>query len=234
MQSEAGGFGVSSTAINPWLVVKEGMRLEPITLGSHVSYWMRHSPRRLLYSQSYYKFAGKLIGPGRSVLDLGCGEGLGTWVLAKECGRAQGVDFDAEAIAAAKTNWQSDAIQFSCEDFFEARLGRFDAIVALDVIEHIPAEQSEGWIRMIQEHLTEYGIAILGTPNITAQQYASEVARAGHVNLYSGDRLRDQLKRHFHQVFLFGANDEVVHTGYLPMAHYLIAVCCRKRQGGPA
>jgi hypothetical protein len=52
------------------------------------------------------------------------------------------------------------------------------------------------------------------------------------MNLYSGDRLREQLKRYFHQVFLFGANDEVVHTGYLPMAHYLIAVGCRKRKGG--
>jgi 2-polyprenyl-3-methyl-5-hydroxy-6-metoxy-1,4-benzoquinol methylase len=225
---------MSSTAVNPWLRVKAGMRSESITFGNQVSSWMRHNPRRLLYSQSYYKFAGKLIGKGRSVLDLGCGEGLGTWVLAKECGRAQGVDIDAEAIAAAKANWQSDAIQFSCEDFFETRLGLFDAVVALDMIEHIPAEQSERWIQLIQDHLTEYGIAILGTPNITAQQYACEAARAGHVNPYSGDRLRDQLKRHFHQVFLFGANDEVVHTGYLPMAHYLIAVCCRKRQGGQA
>ncbi len=223
--------GESATK-NPWLVVKEGMSPNPIRFGEHISYWMRHSPRRLLFSQAYYKFAAKLIGAGRSVLDLGCAEGLGTWVLARECGRAHGLDFDAEAISSAKANWTSAAMEFTCGDFFDARLGTFDAVVALDVIEHIPADQSEEWIRVILAHLNEYGIAIIGTPNITAQQYASETARAGHVNLYSGDRLRDQLKRHFHQVFLFGANDEVVHTGYLPMVHYLIAVCCRKRKGG--
>lgn len=217
--------------MNPWLVVKEEMRTEPIRFGSHATYWMRHSPRRLLYSQAYYKFAAKLIGAGRRVLDLGCGEGIGTWVLATECGRAHGLDFDTEAIAAARANWTSEKIQFTCGDFFDTRMESFDAVVALDVIEHIPAEQSEQWIQIILDHLNEYGIAILGTPNSTAQQYASEVARAGHVNLYSGDRLREQLKRHFHQVFIFGANDEVVHTGYLPMAHYLIAVCCRKRKG---
>jgi 2-polyprenyl-3-methyl-5-hydroxy-6-metoxy-1,4-benzoquinol methylase len=158
----------------------------------------------------------------RRIGDLGAGQ---------ECGRAS-VDGNAEAIVAAKTNWQSDAIQFSCEDFFETRLGRFDAVVAMDMINVIPADHSEEWIRMIQEHLTEYGIAILGTPNVTAQQGVSDGVRAGPVNLFSGDRLGDQLKRHFHQVFVFGANDEVVHAGYMPLAHYLIAVCCRKRQGG--
>jgi 2-polyprenyl-3-methyl-5-hydroxy-6-metoxy-1,4-benzoquinol methylase len=223
---------MSSTTVNPWLAVKNGMQSRSIMLGDHVSYWIRHSPRRLLFSQSYYKFACKLIGRGRRVLDFGCGEGLGTWVLANECGKAYGIDFDSGAISTAKTNWQSDLIQFSCEDFFDSRLGCFDAVVAFDVIEHIASEQSDDWIGIIRDHLTEYGMAIIGTPNIAAQQYASEVARIGHVNLYSGDRLRDQLKNQFHQVFLFGANDEVVHTGYLPMAHYLIAVCCRKRRGG--
>ena len=40
----------------------------------------------------------------------------------------------------------------------------------------------------------------------------------------------EEMKKYFHHVFLFGANDEVVHTGFLPMAHYLIAVGCRKRK----
>ena len=32
------------------------------------------------------------------------------------------------------------------------------------------------------------------------------------------------MQRYFHNVFLFSMNDEVVHTGFYPMAHYLIAL----------
>ncbi|VFM95981.1 MAG: hypothetical protein BECKG1743D_GA0114223_101368 [Candidatus Kentron sp. G] len=37
------------------------------------------------------------------------------------------------------------------------------------------------------------------------------------------------MRAHFSHVFLFAANDEVVHTGFMPMAHYYIAMGCRKR-----
>ena len=33
----------------------------------------------------------------------------------------------------------------------------------------------------------------------------------------------------FHTVFVFSMNDEVVHTGFFPMANYLLAVCSHKR-----
>jgi hypothetical protein len=32
---------------------------------------------------------------------------------------------------------------------------------------------------------------------------------------------------------LFSMNDETVHTGFYPMAHYLIALCCGKKAGEP-
>ncbi|MFM8835604.1 MAG: methyltransferase type 12, partial [Actinomycetota bacterium] len=37
------------------------------------------------------------------------------------------------------------------------------------------------------------------------------------------------LKKYFHSVFMFSMNDEVVHTGFFPMSHYLIAVCADKK-----
>lgn len=42
--------------------------------------------------------------------------------------------------------------------------------------------------------------------------------------MYSYDRLKKLMSDYFYTVFMFGMNDEVVHTGYLPMAHYLFAV----------
>jgi 2-polyprenyl-3-methyl-5-hydroxy-6-metoxy-1,4-benzoquinol methylase len=215
-----------------WLDVKQRMGDRRIVFGRHLAYWYDHSPRRLLHCMSYYKFASKLIGAGKRVLDIGCGEGIGTWLLAVENGFSHGVDLDEDAIACARRNFDHDPrIRFSCEDFLQAPPQEWDAVVNFDLVEHILPENVPVFWSQLTQNLAHDGILVVGTPNITSDQYAGPVARAGHVNLYSGERLRAEMGEHFHHVFLFAGNDEVVHTGFLPMAHYLLAVGCRKRAG---
>ncbi|MEX2214896.1 MAG: class I SAM-dependent methyltransferase, partial [Phycisphaeraceae bacterium] len=247
-----------------WEPVKDLMAgARPVALGSMHAYHMAATPRRLLYSLSYYKFAAKMIGrrnegtteqgtgeqsairdpqsaigdsgprtqdSGLSVLDIGCGEGLGTWLLAAECGYAKGVDFDADLIETAKANWPAERCAFECVDVLKMKPQPYDAVVNFDVIEHILPEHAGDFLEAITANLTDYGIAVIGTPNITSRPYASAVTNAGHVNLYDGDRLEKEMREHFTQVFMFGANDEIVHTGFSPMAHYLIAMGCRPRR----
>ena len=77
--------------------------------------------------------------------------------------------------------------------------------------------------------LDENGIMIVGMPSLESQAYASPQSKAGHVNCKSGDDMKTLLNRYFHNVFLFSMNDEMVHTGFSPMAHYLMALCCGKK-----
>jgi hypothetical protein len=63
-------------------------------------------------------------------------------------------------------------------------------------------------------------------PSLESQTYASEASRAGHVNCQSGPQLKATLERYFDNVFIFSMNDEVVHTGFHKMAHYLLGLCC--------
>jgi len=72
-----------------------------------------------------------------------------------------------------------------------------------------------------------------GTPNETASCYASEFSKIGHVNLFTAERLTELLCAYFHNVFLFGMNDEVLHTGFHPMCHYLLALGCSKKRAIP-
>ncbi len=72
--------------------------------------------------------------------------------------------------------------------------------------------------------LAPHAVCILGTPNIMAAQHASKWSAEGHRNLKSAGTLRDLLAAHFENVFVFSMNDEVVHTGFHPMAHYLLGV----------
>jgi 2-polyprenyl-3-methyl-5-hydroxy-6-metoxy-1,4-benzoquinol methylase len=219
---------MTSNERSRWHEVTEMMEDRQIILGRHVAYWFLRSPRRALYYMSYYKFAAKMIGRHKRVLDVGCGEGMGTWLLAAECGYARGIDLDGDAIGVAKGNWVDPRIDFAREDFLTGAPGQWDGVVNFDVIEHILPENAEEFLKRIADNLTPYGVAVVGTPNVTGQVYASEVARAGHVNVYSAERLESDMHRFFAHVFMFSANDEVVHTGYPPMAHYLIALACKK------
>jgi len=208
----------------------------PVELGVMHSYHARNTPRRLLYTTSYYKFAAKLISANTPpqnnaksrILDVGCGEGIGTYLVAKECGFARGVDFDAQLIATAKRNWvdadEQPICEFSAADFLEEARADFDAVINFDVIEHIQPANAKRFIRGMTQNLTDHGMAVVGTPSLNSAQYASTVTNAGHVNLYTSERLHDEMAAHFSRVFMFGANDEVIHTGFAPMCHYLLAV----------
>lgn len=195
-----------------------------LLFGNHLAYWYRRSPRRLLHSMAYYRYAAELIGKNKKVLDIGCGEGFGSWQLAKLCGYCVGVDIDNDAIEIAKKNWKKRNIAFVCGDFMAMRRRGWDSIVNFDVIEHISPQRAEKFIQKIFQLLNKNGVAVVGTPNITANKYASKVTKSGHINLYSYKRLEAAMKKQFRHVFLFAANDEIIHTGFLPMAHYLIIV----------
>lgn len=69
------------------------------------------------------------------------------------------------------------------------------------------------------------GALILGIPSLESQVYASEGSKMEHVNCKSGEDFKEFCKKYFHHVFVFSVNDEVVHTGFYPMAHYLFALC---------
>ena len=212
-----------------WDGVKARLGEGGLTLGPYFTYIARKSPRRLLHLLSYYKFAAKMIGAKKRVLEVGCSEGFGSVLLAERATSVLGVDLDADAIAVATASVGSDVLQFRVADFLTEDLGPFDAAVSLDVIEHIFPEHEDAFVARIAGALTERGVAVVGTPNITSDQYASAISREGHVNLFTAERLSELMERHFGNVFMFSANDEMVHTGFSPLAHYHIALCVGPR-----
>jgi len=201
-----------------------------VTLGPYFSYILLKTPRRLLHLLSYYKFAAKMIGADKRVIEIGCSEGVGSVILAEHAASCLAVDLDAASIDIANATVASDRLEFRCMNAFDAAPGSFDAAVALDIIEHIEPARDDEFVAGIAGLLEPHGVFVCGTPNVTSDQYASAHTKLGHINLYSAERLRALAERHFHNVFMFSANDEVVHTGFAPMAHYLIALCVGPRR----
>lgn len=61
-----------------------------IELGGHYSYQLVHPRRHLLYTISRYKFAMKMIGKNKKILELGCNEGIGTYFLSEYASENEG------------------------------------------------------------------------------------------------------------------------------------------------
>jgi 2-polyprenyl-3-methyl-5-hydroxy-6-metoxy-1,4-benzoquinol methylase len=209
-----------------WSYIKKEIKTEKFELGRYFSYQLINTPRHLLFTMSRYKFAAKMLPQGEriKVLELGCQEGLGTLLLAEAGHNVLGIDFDKEAIIHAKKSIKKDNISFKYADFIGKRFGKFRAVISLDVIEHISLDKEDKFIKTICSNLIPSGFCLIGTPNMTARQYASKYSQAGHVNLFTAERLDALLRKYFKNVFIFGMNDEVIHTGFYPMCHYMMAL----------
>jgi len=212
-----------------WARVKNKLGDEQTLMGKHWSFNLYDDPKRLAFVLSRYKFAAKMISRRECILELGCSEGIGAPVLSEFALSYLGVDLDGNAIDAAKHNLASDKLKFILDDFLGKKYGKFDAVVSLDVVEHIVAENEQLFFDAFNNNLAEDGIGIIGTPNAVAKSHASPTSERGHVNLFDMDRLRKEMQKIFHNVFVFGMNDEIVHTGFSPMAHYILAVGCNKK-----
>lgn len=199
-----------------------------IKLGRHWSYNLLNDPKRLTFVLSRYKFAAKMGARNKRVLELGCSEGIGASILSEFSTSYTGVDMDKDAIETAKQNWENEKVSFILDEFLGKKYGSLDTIVSLDVVEHILPEIEQLFFNTIYNNLNDDGIGIVGTPNVTSEKYASSPSRAGHVNMFDAERLKEAMQRLFHNVFIFGINDEVVHTGFSSMAHYLICLGCNK------
>ena len=203
----------------------------PARLGLMSNQVWRDDPRRLVFVLARYKFVAKMLSGWHHVLEVGCADAFGTRVVLQEVERVTAVDFDPVFVKDAADR-MDERWRFDCRvhDILAGPVaGQFDGAYALDVLEHIEKKHEERFVSHIVQSLTPEGVLIIGTPSIQSQAYASAPSREGHVNCKDYRDLRDLLSRFFHNVFMFSMNDEVVHTGFYPMAHYLFALCSSKR-----
>lgn len=188
--------------------------------------------KRLGFVLARYKFVARVLAGCEWVLEVGCGDAFGTRVVAQAVGNLMATDFDAAWIEEATSRLRPANVSYVQHDMVQGprwvpdRLPKvFDAAYALDVLEHISPEHEGAFLGNLAASVGDHGTVIIGMPSLESQPYASELSRQGHVNCKTEDGLRSTLKRYFRNVFVFGMNDEVVHTGYGPLCHYRLAIC---------
>lgn len=200
-------------------------------LGLMVNQAWNEDPKRVLFTLARYKFVAKMLSGVGSALEIGCADAFGTRIVQQAVGKLTAVDFDPVFIqdVAARSNPHWPLESFVHDQVAGPVPGIFDGAYCLDVLEHIQLEDEPAFLSHMVQSLRPNGTAIIGMPSLESQAFASPQSKAGHVNCKSGPELKRVLLQYFHNVFLFSMNDEVVHTGFYPMAHYLLGLCTGPR-----
>lgn len=181
-----------------------------IELGQSASNSFYNTPSQLLHYMSYYKFASKMIGKDKRVLDVNCSEGLGTFLIGKECGFAKGIGLNKESILQAKKNFKEPFVAFEVGDHLKNEtIDSWDAIISFDTSKSLMPE-----FERITKALTPEGIAIIGT----------SIKKTSH------KRLEKEARERFDFVFMFSANGEMIHTNDPFPTDYLLTIGCKKKK----
>jgi hypothetical protein len=208
------------------VALRQSKGLTPLGLVTNQVY--HDDPRRLTFLLARYKFVSKMLSGKRRVLEAGCGDAFGTRLVLQEVGAVHAVDFDPVFVRDVhrrmEGRWRFDCSVHDLVLDGPVPGGPYDGAYSLDVLEHIPSAQERTFLGNIVGSLGRHGVALIGTPSLESQTYASPPSREGHVNCKNARQLKQLLEELFHNVFVFSMNDEVVHTGFYPMAHYLFAL----------
>ena len=194
---------------------------------------------------SRYHFA-QLFATGKCVLDVGCGTGYGTELLAERAAEAVGFDLSPEAIQYATEKYGRPRFLLGSADSFPIRSQSCGVITAFEVIEHI-----HRWPDLVAEAaraLTPDGIFLVSTPN--KHYYAETREDAGpnpfHVHEFDLEELERSLREQFAYVSILSQNqtEAIVFAGSpdatssssawispsdsLPTAHFFLAICSHR------
>ena len=113
-----------------------------------------------------YEFAGKHIEERSKVLDIACGIGYGSRIIAREKElKITAVDIHDGAVEYAKEYYNNGDIDFKCRDAFEVEFASnsFDTIVCFETIEHV--EKDEELIKRFYTWLRPSGKLVCSVPN---------------------------------------------------------------------
>lgn len=111
-----------------------------------------------------YLWARSIVGPG-VILDVACGTGYGSALLAGPGRRVLGIDASAEAVAQATLDFASADVSFMVGDAVRLPFATssVDFVVSFETIEHLP-EPTE-FVAEVARVLRPKGTVLLSTPD---------------------------------------------------------------------
>ena len=137
---------------------------------------------------------------GLDVVDMACGEGYGTDVLARRARRVTGVDANSDAYEHARAKYTRPGVRF-VRDLIETYVQPCDAVVFLQTIEHVKQPEQ------VLSHFKAMAPTVyVSTPNVLtlAPEGADKSDNPWHLREYRAREFRALCERVFERVELYG------------------------------
>jgi 2-polyprenyl-3-methyl-5-hydroxy-6-metoxy-1,4-benzoquinol methylase/glycosyltransferase involved in cell wall biosynthesis len=151
-----------------------------------------------------YAYATQFVRNKR-VLDLACGEGYGSYLLAKTAKSVAGIDIDNNSIKHARNKYIKQNLEFRVGSITEIPIDGerlFDVAICFEALEHI--EDHQKLLSEVKRLLTPDGVFIVSTPNKTVYSDEPQFNNPFHVHELYFDEFRELLEKYFKNVKFLG------------------------------
>ncbi len=164
----------------------------------------------------------------KNILDIGIGQGYGTFLLSNYAGKATALDFDFSCgdnfLRKYIERFKKDNIRFVCGNAlslpFPERV--FDRVITCQVIEHIPEDKLSEFLNQIKHVLKDDGVLFVSTLNREhdIKDPATYKKFSQHHKEFNKDDLYPLLKSVFPRVDIYGLNLTFKHRFFLRLKRW--------------
>lgn len=143
------------------------------------------------------------LATDKKVLDIACGEGYGSALLAKHASHVIGIDIDQKTIEHAKSKYTNQNLEFKLGDCAEIPLedGSIDLIVSFETLEH--HDKHEENLSEFKRILQPGGVLIISSPDKKYYSDERNFSNQFHVKELYEDEFRNLLGHFFKNIEIF-------------------------------
>jgi O-antigen biosynthesis protein len=144
------------------------------------------------------------LAAGKRVLDIACGEGYGSQLLAGVARSVLGVDISAQTVEHASRKYQAQNLKFlvgSC-DAMPVESGSIDLVISFETLEH--HDRHHEMLAEVKRVLCPGGVLVISTPDKHVYSDLPKFTNSFHVKELYREEFETLLRTHFSHVALLG------------------------------
>lgn len=158
-----------------------------------------------------YKYIASYINKKKSVLEIGCSDGYGSFLISKISKEIIALDIDEKTIRDARRQYNIRNLNFVVGSALSLPWSnKFDIVVSFQVIEHLT--DVELYLREVKKVLKKEGVFIVSTPNRRLRLKSGEKPwNKFHIHEFEKEELKQILEQYFTKVAILGlhASEEI-------------------------
>lgn len=156
-------------------------------------------------SEHLHRYAlAQILAPGKRVLDIACGEGYGSRLLAEKATSVIGIDIDAEVIAHAQAKYNLDNLIFRQGNCSLLPLpdASIDLAISFETLEH--HADHDAMLGELRRILVPEGVLLISTPDRYHYSDERHYANPFHIKELYAEEFRQLIHCYFPHTEFYG------------------------------